>query len=212
MIAFFEALPAALGTTLLVSLSSLVIGAVAAVPLLLGRVSRNRLLSGATRALIEVVRGVPPVVWVFIVFFGVEIGSFRFDPMPAAVLAFSLISAAYIAEVYRGGYLSVKAGQFEAAAALGLSRTRAFADVVAPQLFRVAVPGVVAYAVGLLKDTSIVSIIGVADIVFAASRAMRATGDPILPFLVVAALYLAISLPIGLLGRAVYTALRKKVA
>lgn len=212
MTAFLEALPAALGTTLLISLLSLAIGAVVAVPLLLGRISRNRLLSGLTRTFIEVVRGVPPVVWVFIVFFGVQVGRFRFDPLLASIVSFSLISAAYLAEVYRGGYLSVKAGQFEAAAALGLNRVRTFTDVAAPQLFRVALPGAVSYAVGLLKDTSIVSIIGVADLVFVASRAMRATGDPIVPFLIIAAVYLALSLVLGGLGRSVYATLQKKVA
>lgn len=212
MTAFLQALPAALGTTLLVSFLSLVIGAVVAIPLLLGRISAHPILSGLTRAVIEVVRGVPPVVWVFLVFFGVQAGRFRFEALPASVISFSLISAAYIAEVYRGGYLAVKAGQFEAAAALGLGRRHAFVDVIAPQLFRVALPGIVAYAVGLLKDTSIVSIIGVADLVFVASRAMRATGDPIVPFLVIAAVYLAVSLLLGAAGRSLYARMKRKVA
>ncbi|NLT26006.1 MAG: amino acid ABC transporter permease [Microbacteriaceae bacterium] len=209
---FLLALPAALGMTLLVSLSSLAIGAVAAVPLMLGRVSENRVLSRICQAIIEVVRGIPPVVWVFIIFFGIQIGAFRFNPIQTAIIGFSLISAAYIAEIYRGGFLSVKAGQFEAAAALGLNKRRTFIDVVAPQMFRVAVPGIATYGVGLLKDTSIVSIIGVMDIVFVANRAMRSTGDAITPFLIIALLYLVISVPMGLLGRALYASLQKKVA
>lgn len=209
---FFLALPAAVGTTLLVSLVSLVIGAIVAVPVMLARVSENRVLSNLTQAFIEVVRGVPPVVWVFVIYFGIQIGAFRFAPLPTSMIAFSLISAAYIAEVYRGGFLAVKAGQFEAAAALGMNKRRTFTEVIGPQMFRVAVPGVVTYAVGLLKDTSIVSIIGVADIVFIANRTMRATGDAITPFLLTAAIYLLISIPLGMLGRALYAKLQKKVA
>lgn len=212
MTAFFLALPAALGTTLLVTIVSLVIGCLAAFPLMLARVSENPILSNIAKLLIEIIRGVPPVVWVFVIYFGVQVGAFRFAPLPTAIIAFSLITAAYVAEVYRGGFLAVSAGQFEAAAAIGLSKSRTFIDVISPQMIRVAVPGVVTYAVGLLKDTSIMSIIGVADIVFVASRAMRATGDAITPFIVAALLYMVISVPLGLLGRRLYTSMKKKVA
>lgn len=212
MSAFFAALPAALGTTLLVTIVSLVIGCLAAFPLMLARVSENALLANFAKLIIEIIRGVPPVVWVFVIYFGIQIGAFRFDPLPTAIIAFSLITAAYIAEVYRGGFLAVSSGQFEAAAAIGLSKSRTFIDVISPQMIRVAIPGVVTYAVGLLKDTSIMSIIGVVDIVFVASRAMRATGDAITPFLIAALLYMVISIPLGLLGRRLYTSMKKKVA
>ncbi|KAB1644834.1 amino acid ABC transporter permease [Gulosibacter chungangensis] len=212
MNAFFAALPAALGTTLLVTVVSLAIGCLAAFPLMLARVSENAILSNFAKLIIEIIRGVPPVVWVFVIYFGIQIGAFRFAPLPTAIIAFSLITAAYIAEVYRGGFLSVKSGQFEAAAAIGLNKTRTFIDVISPQMIRVAIPGVVTYAVGLLKDTSIMSIIGVVDIVFVASRAMRSTGDAITPFLIAALLYMVISIPLGLLGRRLYTSMKKKVA
>ena len=212
MSTFFESIPAALGMTLLVSLVSLAIGAILAIPIMLARVSDNLVLSNLAKALIEVVRGIPPVLWVFIVFFGIEFGPFKFEPIQASIVSFSLISAAYIAEVYRGGYISIQSGQFEAAAAVGLNSTHTFISVIAPQMIRVAIPGVVTYAIGLLKDTSIISIIGVADLVFVANRAMRSTGDAILPFLIVSLVYMAVSIPLGMLGRQLYTRLRTKVA
>lgn len=159
MSTFFAAIPAALATTLFVSLVSLVVGAILAIPLMLARVSPKWLLSTPARIIIEIVRGIPPVLWVFIVFFGIEFGPFRFDPVQASIVSFSVISAAYIAEVYRGGYIAIRAGQFEAAAAVGLGKRHTFIDVIAPQMIRVAIPGVVTYAVGLLKDTSVISII-----------------------------------------------------
>jgi polar amino acid transport system permease protein len=212
MNSFFAALPAAFGMTLTISLTSLVIGAVLALPLMLARVSGNRMMSGTAKALIEIIRGVPPVVWVFVIFFGIQIGEFRFAAVPTAIIAFSMITAGYVAEVYRGGFISVKAGQFEAAAALGLSRSAAFVDVIAPQMIRVATPGLVNYTVGLLKDTSIVSIIGVTEIVMVSNRAMRQTGDAVTPFVIAALLYLAISVSLGLTGRRLYTRLQTKVA
>lgn len=212
MSTFFAAIPAALATTLFVSLTSLVTGAILGIPLMLARVSQNWLLSSIASVIIEVVRGVPPVLWVFIVFFGVEFGPFRFEPLQASIVSFSIISAAYIAEVYRGGYISVRAGQFEAAAAIGLGKRHTFFDVTAPQMIRVAIPGVVTYAIGLLKDTSIISIIGVTDLVFVANRAMRSTGDALTPFLIISLVYMAISVPLGMLGRRLYTKLRTKVA
>jgi polar amino acid transport system permease protein len=212
MNAFFAALPAALGMTLTLSLVALVIGALLAFPLMLARVSKNRMLSNAAKALIEVIRCVPPVVWVFVIFFGIQIGTFRFSAFATAIIAFAMISAAYIAEIYRGGFIAVKAGQFEAASALGLGRTPTFVDVVAPQMMRVATPGLVNYTVGLLKDTSIVSIIGVTEIVMVSNRAMRATGDAVTPFLIAAALYLSLSVSLGLAGRRLYKRLQAKVA
>lgn len=198
--------------TLLVTAVSLVIGSLLAIPLMLARVSSNPVLSQTAKLLIEIIRGVPPVVWVFVIYFGIQVGAFRFSPLETAIVGFSLITAAYVAEIYRGGYLAVRAGQFEASAALGMSKTQTFIDVISPQMFRVAVPGIVTYAVGLLKDTSIISIIGVADIVFVASRAMRATGDAITPFIFAALLYMVISIPLGLLGRRMYDSMKRKVA
>ena len=209
---FFAAIPAALGTTLFVSVVSLILGAVLAIPLMLARVADNVVLSNIAKAIIEVIRGVPPVLWVFIVFFGIEFGPFKFDPMPAAITSFTVIASAYIAEVYRGGYISINAGQFEAAAAVGMSRSHTFVDVIAPQMIRVAIPGVVTYAIGLLKDTSIISIIGVVDLVFIANRAMRSSGDAITPFIIVSVVYMVVSVPLGLIGRKLYTRLRTKVA
>ncbi|MGO1434642.1 MAG: amino acid ABC transporter permease [Canibacter sp.] len=212
MSSFFTSIPAGLLTTLFVSLVSLAIGAILAFPIMLARVSRNAILSNVTKAIIEGIRGIPPVLWVFIVFFGIEFGAFRFAPLQASIVSFSIISAAYIAEVYRGGYISIRAGQFEAAAAIGLDRRHTFTDVIAPQMIRVAIPGVVTYAIGLLKDTSIISIIGVTDLVFVANRAMRSTGDAITPFIIVSLVYMLISVPLGMLGRQLYTKLRRKVA
>ncbi|WP_053385981.1 amino acid ABC transporter permease [Leucobacter japonicus] len=212
MTQFIAALPSAVLNTILITILSLLAGSLLAVPLMLARISSSRALSRCAAVFIDVVRGVPPLVWIFIIYYGIKVGQFRFGTIETAVMGFGLISTAYLAEVYRGGYLAVHKGQFEAAMALALSRRSAFGAVLAPQAFRVALPGIVTYAIGLLKDTSIVSVIGVVDIVFVASSAARQPGaDSMTPFFIAAALYLVLSVPLALASRGLERLFRKKV-
>lgn len=212
MTQFFIALPAAMLNTLLITFASLIIGAVLAMPLMLARISSSTMASRFAAILIDVVRGIPPLVWIFIIFYGVKVGQFRFSAVETAIIGFSLISTAYLAEVYRGGFLAVHKGQFEAALALALSKKDSFRTVIAPQTFRVALPGIATYSIGLLKDSSIVSVIGVIDIVFIASSVARQPGsDSMAPFVVAAALYLVLSVPLALASRGLERAFRWKV-
>jgi polar amino acid transport system permease protein len=201
MMELFLRILAAVPVTLLVTAASFILGAALALPLAAGRRSRFAAVRLATKGVIDILRGIPPIVFIFILFFGVGSDLIRWDPLPAAIVGLSLISAGQLAEIYRGGILAVSDGQFEAASALGLDRSAMFEGVVAPQAFRVAIPGMVSWLISLLKDSSVVSTIGVVEVMFVANQAARTTGDSLLPFVIAGAVYIAIGAPLAVLSR-----------
>lgn len=197
----FLAILAALPTTLFVTAASFVIGAVIALPLVLGRRSRTGPLRMLAKLVIDILRGVPPIVFVFILFFGVGSDLIRWEPLSAAIVGLGLISAGHLAEAYRGGILAVHAGQFEAASALGLGRVTTAAEVIAPQAVRTAIPAMVTWLISLLKDSAVVSAIGVTEMMFVTQQIARTTGEGIVPYLIAAAVYIAVGVPLGALAR-----------
>jgi polar amino acid transport system permease protein len=197
--------------TLLVTALAFLIGAVLGIPIMLGLCSPWKPLRLAIRFVVDLIRGIPPIVWLFLIYFGVHIGSIRFDSLTAAVVGLGIIASAYLAEIYRGGFATVPRGQSEAAAALGLGARTTFGRILAPQALRTALPSITTYLLSLLKDSSIASTIGVADMVFAANMFARqnpATAG-ILPFFIAAAVYLIVSVPVAIMARRLDTRLRK---
>jgi polar amino acid transport system permease protein len=197
--------------TLLLTGGGLAIGCVGGIPLMLARVSRFLVLRVLARAVIELFRGVPPIVWMFFIAFGLG-SSLTIDTLTAAVIALGVISSAYMAEIYRGGLLAVHRGQFEASHALGMSRVDTMARVVGPQVVRVSVPAAATFGIGLLKDSSVASTIGVSEMTFLASQETRLSGDVFGPFLTVAAVYILLSLVAAWASRSLDSALRRRVA
>ncbi len=164
------------------------------------------------RAYVNLVRAVPPIVWLFIVYFGVGSELLRLTPFGAALIGLGLISSAHLAEIYRGGMISIGKGQREAAAALNLGPAYSFIDVMAPQAIRVALPPSAGYAIGLLKDSAISSAIGVPELTERANEVAQATLSGLPVYVTLAAIYILMSLPIAWLARTVDTQLRAKVA
>ncbi|MGW9111772.1 amino acid ABC transporter permease [Microbacterium sp. NPDC055683] len=199
--------------TLLVTAAAFSIGIVVGVPVLLALRSRFRPLALVMRFAVDLVRGIPPIVWLFLLYFGVSIGTVRLDALTAAILGLGIISSAYVAEMYRGGFAMVPRGQSEAAAALGLTRRTSFAMVLAPQAVRTALPSLTTYLLSLLKDSSIASTIGVADMVFAATMFARQnpTTAGIVPFFLAAGVYLVVSVPVAIAARRLDARFRKDV-
>lgn len=192
---------AAVPVTLLVTFGSFAIGAVLALPLVAARRSRFAILRVLSKAVIDILRGVPPVVFIFILFFGVGSDLIRWEPLPAAMFGLGLISAGHLSEIYRGGLLAVHRGQYEASSALGLTGPITIAHVVGPQAFRVAIPGMVTWLISLLKDSSIVSTIGVVEIMFVANQSARSSADGLLPFVIAAVVYIVLGTPLAALSR-----------
>lgn len=202
---------AGLPLTLLVTVLAFAIGLIGGVPIMLGLRSRIVPVRLATRLLVDLIRGVPTIVWLFLLYFGVSLGSFRFDSLTAAVVGLGIISAAYLAEIYRGAFQTLAKGQGEAAQALGFSRSTTFVRILAPQAVRTALPSLTSYLLALVKDSSIASTIGVAEMVFAATTFARQNPSTagLTPFFFAAAVYLVVSIPLAVVARRLDTRLRR---
>ncbi|KIA71487.1 hypothetical protein ANMWB30_39900 [Arthrobacter sp. MWB30] len=198
--------------TLLLTLSSFLLGAIGGIPLALARRSRIPAVRFISRAVIELLRGIPPLAWLFIIYFGIGTGVIELSSFAAAVIGFGLVASAYMAEIYRGGLTAIHEGQWEASDALGLSRGATLATVIGPQVLRVSIPAAATFAIGLLKDSSVASVIGVQDTIYWASHESTVSGDAIVPFLYAAGLYVAMTIPCAWATRLLDSRLRKRVA
>ncbi len=129
----------------------------------LGRISRITVINRLATVFVEVIRGIPLLVQLFYIYFA--LGQFVQVPaLTSAVIAMTICYGAYIGEIFRGGILSIPKGQMEAALALGMTRTQALRKVILPQTFRVILPPVGNEFIALLKDSSLVSILAVSDL------------------------------------------------
>jgi polar amino acid transport system permease protein len=158
--------------------------------LALMRLSPARLLSWPASAVIEVVRTTPPLVQLFWFFFALPILiHVEMTPYVAAVLTFSIQSAAFFAEVFRGGIVSVERGQWEAARALGMAPRQVMRRVVLPQAVKRMVPAFLERAIELMKTTTLVAIISYADLLFQTNEVAQKTFRPLEVFTVTALIY-----------------------
>jgi len=151
-------------TTLWLTAASLAAGLVLGVMLALMRLSGNRALSGAAGFYCWIFRGTPLLVQLLIIYTGLPLFGLRFSVVQAALLGLSLNEAAYLSETVRAGILSVAKGQREAASALGLRRTHVFRLVVWPQALRIIIPPLGNSVNGLLKTTSVASVISMEEL------------------------------------------------
>lgn len=165
------------------------------------RVSRTPVLSQAVTAYVELIRSVPVLATLFVIYFGLSEVGVNLPSLVAAVLGLGMIGSAYMAENLRAGFLAVPRGQREAAASVGLTPAQAMYHVILPQAVRVAIPPSINYAISLLKDTSIASTVAVPELMFAARGLVSLTILPLQVFLLTGLVYLAMSLPLALLGR-----------
>ena len=199
------------GLTLYVTGASLVIGGLIALLLAAAARAPFAIVRGVATLYINVVRVIPPVTWLFLIYFGLPQYALRLTTIQAAIVGFSLIASAFMAEIYRSGLLSIPAGQREAAHALGLSTITTVRHVVTPQAFRVALPAIATYAIGLLKDSALASTIGVQEITYFAQQSARQTHQGLLAFTAAGLLYIAISMIAAVVSRRVDLALRRKI-
>lgn len=198
--------------TLAVTACAFVLGAVLGLPLCAMRMSKNVLLRYLALGYVILFRSVPPLLWVFVFFFGLGTGYLPMTAFQGVVLGLGLITAANMSEIYRGALSAIHAGQWEASRALALPSYSTYLDIIAPQLLRVSLPSSAGYAVGLLKDSAIASTIGVTDITFNAGYIARMTYQGLTVFAIAALFYIMISLPIAALARAADKKLKARVA
>ncbi|MCW8327732.1 arginine ABC transporter permease ArtQ [Photobacterium sp. SDRW27] len=187
--------------TVQLAFASLLVGLVLAVIFASGEMSRHRFISWPTTALVTVLRGLPELLVVLFIFFGstqvlfIITGDYvEVSPFLSGVIALSLIFAAYAAQTLRGALKAVPKGQREAASALGISKLRAFTRIVLPQAIRHALPGLTNQWLVLLKDTALVSLIGVTDLLKQAQLTAAATHESFTWYASAAVIYLVITL------------------
>ena len=199
------------GLTLYVTGASLLFGGVIGLVLAGAVRSPFAVVRGVATLYINVVRVIPPITWLFLIYFGLPQFALRLSTIQAAIIGFSIIASAFMAEIYRSGLLSIPDGQREAAHALGLSAATTVGHIITPQAFRVALPAIATYGIGLLKDSALASTIGVHEITYYAQQSAKQTHQGLLSFIVAGALYIVISLVVALISRRVDLRLRKKI-
>lgn len=166
-----------------------------------GKLSSNRLLSGLFECYTTLIRGVPDLVLMLLIFYGLQIflnsiteslgfEQINIDPLSAGIITLGFIYGAYFTETFRGAYMAVPAGQIEAARAFGFSSSQIFRRIMFPAMMRYALPGIGNNWQVILKATALVSILGLNDVVKATQLAGKGTYQPFFFALVAAVVYL----------------------
>lgn len=188
--------------TLSVALLSLVVAVLLGLLGALAKLSRSVLARGIAQVYTTLIRGVPDLVLMLLVFFGGQVlvndlaerlghsGYIDIDPFVAGVLTIGFIFGAYLTETFRGAFLAVPPGQREAGMAFGMSRRQVLLRISGPQMMRHALPALANNWLVLIKSTAIVSIIGLADMMNRAGLAAGATREPFVFYGAVALMYL----------------------
>jgi cystine transport system permease protein len=175
--------------TIKFALLSMVFGLAAAVVLALMGISTRRWPVVISRIYVSVMRGTPLLVQIFVIYYGLPSLGISLDPTPAGVLALSANVAAYMSESMRGAILGIAQGQWLAAYSLGLTRVQTLRYIVGPQALRLAVPSLSNSLISLIKDTSLVSVITVTELLRSAQEVIAATYQPLPLYLTAGAIY-----------------------
>lgn len=198
---FLQLLALAALTTIGLAVSAAIVGMILAMVFALLESSSVKWLSKPTQYFIMVLRGLPELLVVLLFYFGssqllfIITGTFiEFSPFICGVLALGVIFAAYVSQILRGALMAIPNGQWEAGAALGMSNLRIFFGLILPQMWRHALPALGNQWLVLLKDTALVSLIGVNDLMKQAHIASSSTWEPFTWFSIAAVIYLAITL------------------
>ncbi len=187
--------------TLLVTLLTMLIGAPSGLVIALMRISNFKLLKAIATVYVELVRGTPLLMQIYFIYFVLPALNLNFSPLLAAVTALSINAAAYISEIFRSGIESIDVGQMEAARSLGMDYKVAMRYIILPQTIRRTLPPLTNEAVALLKDSSLMSVVALSELMRVGKEFATTAGAPTTVYLGVATLYLAMTLPLTYLVR-----------
>ncbi|MEO7493650.1 MAG: amino acid ABC transporter permease [Massilia sp.] len=182
------------GYTLVFALAAMVGGLVLGLPTALLRIAPWRALRWPAALYVSVMRGTPLLVQIFVIYYGLPSVGIEFTPVTAGVLALSLNAGAYLSESLRGAILSIGEGQWRAGFSLGLGYWTTLIHIVMPQALRVAVPSMSNTLISLIKDTSLVSVITMTELMLATKEVIATTFRPLPLYLAAAAIYWCMSL------------------
>ena len=180
-------------TTLKVSLIALLIGLVLGIVICLAKISTIKVLNVLATIYVEVIRNTPILVQIMIIYFALPEVGISFTPFMSAIIALSINSGAYVSEIFRSGILAIDKGQMEAGRSLGLSYFQTMKFIILPQALKNSLPALGNEFISLVKESSIVYFVGVADIMFAANTVKNATYETFGPYLIAAAIYFIIT-------------------
>ena len=175
-------------TTVLLSFFSVIVGVGCGTLMALARLSQNKFLSKAAKVYIDIIRGTPLLVQLYLVYFGLAT-VFDLNDFVSGVIAVSVNTTAYIAEIIRSGIQSVDKGQTEAARSMGMPKRMAMSQIILPQAMKNILPAIGNEFATLIKETSIVSLIGIHDLMYSSDTVRGATFTVFIPLLMTAFLY-----------------------
>ena len=189
-----------LKTTVLLALVSGVLGTALGLAAAAGRLSRFKPVSIAVGLYTTIIRGVPELLIILLIYFGGTVAVTAFfgryveiDAFLAGVVSLTVVFGAYTAEIFRGAVLSIPDGQTEAARSLGLHPWQTWLLVILPQMLRIALPALANQWISLVKETSLISIVGLTDIMRVAAIGAGSLRAPLTFYLAASALYLALT-------------------
>jgi lysine-arginine-ornithine-binding protein len=178
------------------ALLSLALGLPVGLLLALSRVQSSRVLAAPAAIYVEIMRGTPLLVQIFFIYFVLPVFGIHLPAFTSGVIALTLNCGAYISEIIRAGIISIDAGQMEAARSLGMSYSQAMRNIILPQTFRRVVPPLTNEAIALLKDSSLVTVIGLSELARTGQELASSTGAPLTIWPVVAICYLLLTFPL----------------
>ncbi|WP_152045868.1 ABC transporter permease [Aureimonas psammosilenae] len=196
---------AGVAVTISLAIATLPLGLAVGFLLALGKQSEDRALRLSSDIYTTIFRGLPELLTLFLVYFGAQrllniatgslgLGNFEISPFLSGMIALGVVFSAFASEVFLSAFRAVPQGQGEGANALGLTRFQAMRLVILPQVLRFALPGLANLYMNLLKDTSLVSVVGLADTMRQTGVAARVTREPFLFFGVAIAIYLVLTI------------------
>ena len=192
----FKGLAVTLGISVLVLIIGTIIGICGGLGLLYGR----RAVQVLVRLYVDTLRGIPLLVLIFAIFYGLPVLSIRVPAITAAVIALSIFAGAHVSEVVRGAVDSLPKGQMDAAKAIGLTFPQRIRKVIFPQAIRRILPPWVNTAAELVKATSLVSLVSVVDLMQSVQQIVGRTRETLLFYAVAAVIYFVINYTISLIG------------
>ena len=194
--------------TIVLSLVALIGGGILGLLITMMRISKNRILQTVSRFFIAFIQGTPLLMQLFIIFFGIPILlGFDVPAFLSASIALILYSAAYLADIWRGSVEAIPKAQWEAGTALGLSWLEQFRFVIMPQAVKVSIPPTIGFAVQVIKNTSLTSIIGYVELTRQGQILNNVIFKPFIIFAMVGVIYFAICYPLSLYSKRLETKL-----
>lgn len=200
-IKFFPVFLKAALITLGLSILAMMLAIVAGLVIALARIYGGKILSSLAIAYIEIIRGTPLLIQLYLIFYALPSIGVKLSPFLAAILGLGLNYAAYEAEVYRSGFFAIPRGQMEAAISLGMTKAQAVWHIILPQAVRIVIPPVTNDFISLLKDSSLVSVITMIELTKVYNQIASTYYDYLGTGIITAVLYLLLGLPFIRLAR-----------